>query len=165
MEYFFNEGKTVTIETEDGTAVELYMRFLKVKELPEYFQISEIEDEANMLARYFVLIQSKVEDEIDDNFSVHAVFNAFEKLNFSVPEDQAVSGGKVDINEARNFDIGFDFLISQGHSFSAIMEYTVPRYQYFIQAASNRMFGKPKKPDQMAFFSSMGIPVEHVQKG
>lgn len=162
MEDLFDDGKIVKIETEYGIGVKLYMRYLKVKELPEFFRIAVISDVSKRIAYYINMIESKVDEPID-YLSSDALFTVFENMNFSQPEDQGYGGEQGEIDNVKNFDITFDFLISQGHRFSDILEYTVPRYRYLLEAASNRVFGKKKKPDPLAFFSKMGIPVELAQ--
>lgn len=160
MEDFFNEGKTVRVDTGDGEGVDIYMRFLKVKEFPLFFRIAEIEDELTKLDLYVELIES-VTDYPIDSLPAEALFKAFEEMNFPVA-DGMEGRGRGEVNEVNNFDITFDFLISQGHRFDDIMEYPIPRYRSLCDAARDRVFGKKqkKKSDPFDYFSRMGIPVE-----
>lgn len=162
MEDLFSEGKVVRIETdgENGEAAERYMRFLKVKDLPEFFSIDEIEDEVEKLAAFIRMIEQRTEGELD-SLPSDTVFDAFINLNFgkAEPGEKKTSA---EINMVNNFANAFDFLISQGHSFSAIMEYTIPRYRHLMEAACTRLFGKkekPKKMDPLDAFRKLGIPI------
>ncbi len=161
MEDLFSEGKVVRIET-GGETVERYMRFLKVKDLPEFFSIDEIDDDVEKLAAFIELIERKTEGEID-SLASDAVFNAFINLNFgkAEPGEKKISG---ETDMTNNLASAFDFLISQGHSFSAITEYTVPRYRYLMEAACTRLFDKPEKPkkmDPLDAFRKLGFPIKH----
>ncbi len=168
MEDLFSEGKTVRIETADGDTVELYMRFLKVKELAEFYRIVAIEDDVEKLASYIAMIKGTVEvDELIDDLPFEAVFDAFEDLNFPVgANDDSPEQGTNDNTPLQNFTAEFDFMVSQGHAFDVIMEYPVPRYLYLLKAAMHRVFGKKDKPkvmDTLDAFRKLGIPVKNKQ--
>lgn len=163
MEDLFCEGKTVRLDTPDGE-VELYMRYLKVRELPELFRIIAIEDYDRKMIASIALVKRVA--EIDDlpHDALSAVFDAFKKMNLPDPagtgEEASDEASAVD-----NFTWAFDFMISQGHSIDTIMEYPLPRYRRLLEAATDRVFGKKKEQDPLTFFQKMGIPVEMTEQG
>ena len=165
MEDFFCEGKIVRIETDYGETVERYMRFLKVKEIPEFFRIDAIKDSLIRTDAFINMLDQKVEGEID-SLPSDALRDVFIDINFGKAEPGKKKTNDI-INITNNLVSSFDFLISQGHSFSAIMEYTLPRYRYLQEAACTRMFGKKEKPkvmDPLAAFRKLGIPIKRKTK-
>jgi hypothetical protein len=162
MDDLFGEGKTIRIDTKYGDTVERYIRFLKVKDLPKFFRIDALENKAERTASLIDMIEERVVGETD-SLPGDDLRDAFMDMNFgSAPTSETV-GAQGPVPLLHNLVRAFDFLISQGHSFSAIMEYPLPRYRLLIDAACNRVFGKKKKTDPFEFFSKMGIPVEARQ--
>ncbi len=166
MEDLFGEGKIIRIEAMYGDTVERYMRFLKVKELPEFYRINEIKDERERTLALIAMIKEKVEGEID-SLPANDIRDAFIDINFgSAPTSETV-GAQGPVPLLHNLVNAFDFLISQGHSFSAIMEYTLPRYRLLIDAACERVFGKkekPKKMDPLEAFQKLGFRIRRKSK-
>ncbi len=162
MEDLFGEGKVIRIETKYGDTVERYIRFLKVKDLPEFFRIDAMENEVERMAALIAMIKQRVRGEIR-SLPGDDLRDAFMDMNFGSAPTSLIPKESVGGDTLHNLISSFDFLISQGHSFSAIMEYTVPRYRHLMEAACNRVFGKkekPKKTDWLDTFTKMGIPVE-----
>jgi len=67
------------------------------------------------------------------------------------------------------FAQSLDFLISQGHGFADIMEYTLPQFHAFLDAASKRLSGNAKSgsgktkvdasDNPLAALQRLGIPI------
>jgi hypothetical protein len=92
------------------------------------------------------------------------LFSYFIEMNFN--EDIFTSKGKGE----ETFTTILDFLISQGHQMSDILEYTLPQLQLFVNAASDRITGGKTKQgddsekvidasdDPLSVFRAIGIP-------
>lgn len=167
MEDLFSEGKTVFIKADYGETVERFMRFLKVKELPEFYRINEIKDERERTLTFIAMIEKKVTGEID-SLPANKVRDAFIDMNFGSPAErekaEKKAGGNIDI--VNNLASAIGFLISQGHLSRDIMEYPLPRFRLYGDTASDRVYGKkeePKKMNPLDFFSKIGVPIRRKQ--
>lgn len=175
--------KKARVRFSDGD-VELTQRPMKVKELPEYLSISARKERGETEDRLFpdiiALINKTVVCEIPDivlalyensiSGALETVVDNFFELNFG----EVLSGlsglnrskGKRGRDVMGDIVTVFDFLISQGHTFSEIQEYTLPQFAAFQAAACARLsinMPKLKTPKQITpeqFFEKVGIPVE-----
>lgn len=165
MEDLFGEGKTVRIEAIYGDTVERYMRFLKVKELPEFYRINEIKDERERTLAFIAMIKQRVVGEID-SLPADDIRDAFVDMNFgkAEPGEKKTSD---EINIVNNLASAIGFLVSQGHSLSDIMEYPLPRFRLYGDTASDRVYGKKEKPtkmDPLDAFIKLGFPIKRKTK-
>lgn len=170
MEDLFGEGKTVFIKTDYGETAERYIRFLKVKELPEFYRINDIKDERERTLAFIAMIEKRVVGEIG-SLPGNDVRDAFIDMNFGSPAEREKTKKKTsgEINIVNNLASAIGFLISQGHSLSSIMEYPLPRFRLYGDTASDRVYGKaelslgkkeePKKMDPLTAFQKLGIPI------
>ena len=56
--------------------------------------------------------------------------------------------------------VAFDFLISQGHSYQDILEYTLPQVRLFQQVAVERLTGV-KREDPVKALTKAGVILKH----
>lgn len=59
----------------------------------------------------------------------------------------------------------FDFLISQGHRYDEIMEYTVKQFTDFLSTAQERLGIKKRPMDTAVAFTKLGIPIKPKPEG
>jgi hypothetical protein len=167
MEDLFGEGKAVFIKTDYGETAERFMRFLKVKELPEFYRINEIKDERERTLAFIAMIKEKVTGEID-SLPANDVRDAFIDMNFGSPaERDKKKVGAEDFLPVHNLASAIGFLVSQGHRLSDIMEYPLPRFRLYGDTASDRVYGKkekPKKMDPLDAFIKLGFPIKRKPK-
>ena len=112
MEDLFGEGKTVFIKTDYGETADIYMRFLKVKELPEFYRINDIKDERERTVAFIAMIKEKTREEIG-SLPANAVRDAFIDMNFGSPAErekaEKKASGETDIVD--NLASSFDFFV------------------------------------------------------
>lgn len=175
MEDFFSE-KILSVEDEDGEIVELKMRPLKVKEFPQIFRISAMQEkegaagengEMKILPFLIDLVAQTIDKDIEKlpSDALNEIISEFIELNFG-KEEQGKKEIKNTINDTDELAISFDFLIIQGHSFSDILNYTLPQLRIFQKVACDRLLGKktPKKMDPLEAFRKLGIPIKYKEK-
>lgn len=165
----------MTVSDVDGVGITLYMTPFTLREY-----IAFIEERDGLLFKYqdmelvikttkhlWDTIEAHVPGGVPESIPQAAMEDAFALLNFA-GEETVVSGKKRKSPEIENEDLLsylFDFLISQGHSRSEIMVYTMPEFIGYQTAASNRlnrMYGgeeegkKKTNKDPLA-----GIPIKN----
>ena len=87
MEDLFGEGKVVFIKTDYGETAERFIRFLKVKELPEFYRVNEIKDERERTIAFIAMIEKRVVGEIG-SLPANDVRDAFIDMNFGSPAER-----------------------------------------------------------------------------
>ncbi len=141
---FFIE-KTIVLELDGGETLRLFMRPLKVKEIPLTCRVSKMQQErlseAEQLPHLIQLVQETIDTNIEGlPFSVldHLVGVLFD-FNFS--DESNKKPKKRSVPAPSELAIAFDFLICQGHTFTDILEYTLPQVRLFQTVAAERIQG------------------------
>lgn len=162
----FGFEKRICIHDSKNNEVKFYMRPLKVKELGDINRIIELQEQeqwADVLPIIMQLISEAIIDvEIEDDWIVEELIEAFMRLNF---EDNLPDIKKKHIDKTDNREElakAIDFLLSQGHLYSDILEYTIPQLILFQNTAINRLFGKTKGKlkNPIDVLSKIGIPIQ-----
>ncbi len=158
----FFEEKVIKVVI-DGETILFFMRPLKVKEIIETLRISAMEKrlEGDIESKaHLAKLVSKTIDKSIDGLPVECVkeitdaFYDYNSLMDPKPGGQVKDKFRI-IKSA--LALNFDFLISQGHTMSDIMEYTIPQMELFRNAAMERMTGKVQG-DLVEIGKDMGIP-------
>ncbi len=157
----------------------LKMRPLKIRELKEVFRINVVAETGSVQTGLKPVSTTTFEELVDlvaltvtaepDNLlqtmfmfgeyvGLGRIIDEFIALNYS--DTKKAGGDKCTLAAA------IDSLINQGHSCEEIMEYTLPQFVAFQDAAIERleaMTGKKKKKatDPLEFFTKMGIPIDY----
>jgi len=147
----------------------LKMRPLKVRELKEVFRINELPPDAEDTYAVIVeLIAQTVTVEpgpanliqtmcmFAEYVELQKIIEVFIDLNYSAAKDTAADKGSL--------AQAIDSLINQGHNSAAILDYTLPQFAAYQQAAVDRMEAvsgkKKKKPaNPFDFFKSINVPI------
>lgn len=166
MNEFFSTKK-ITVEIEGQSPVTLIMYPLRMRQLPEFLDLLG----AGMEPAYTQEIINIIQDAVhmtDSEFeslpaaALETLVNIFIELSFP-PEGRVKLKGRdaKSCISANEYPVMLDFLISQGHIYSEIMEYTVPQFRAFVDAAVERLTGtKTEKKDPIAVLTSLGIPIK-----
>lgn len=81
-------------------------------------------------------------------------------IEYNFPKDVRRKSDNAGDLEDYDMARAVDFLINQGHLENGIMEYPLPRFRVYIEAASDRLTGKTKKKeDILSVFVKMGVPI------
>ncbi len=160
---FFDEYPIkVNIENQEPFVV--FMRPLKVKEITilnriAYLQAKDEADEqaAMMLVNLMVDTLNVTSEELPVG-ATPGLISYFIEYNFPKdkppdPKTEKKKSGEDDISEC------FDFLLTQGHKYSDIMEYHIPQFNKFVNVASARMGTKRKPLSPEDAFKELGIPM------
>jgi len=165
MEHYFSET-TIRIAPESGEEITLIMRPLKVKELPDLLRLearaASGDGEATIagFADFIDLVDGTVDGDIKalPTEALDGIIKAFDGLNFPAGAKKGKASKKP--FDEKEFARSIEFLISQGHAFSEIEEYTLPRFRLFVDLAIERLTAKPKKKvDPMEALAGLGIPM------
>ena len=166
MEDYFAET-TIRIEPEDGgQPTTLIMRPLKVKEIPSLLRLEAVADrdaaggDLSSFADFIELVDGTVDGDVKalHRDALDGIIKTFDDLNF--PEGVKRKPGDAKKFEEKEFARMVEYLIAQGHAFSEIEEYTLPRFRLFVELAGERLSGKPrKKVDPLEALKGLGIPV------
>ncbi len=167
-----------TQDTEETTSYTVFMRPIKVKDLSilnriVYLQEDNPEDvqAAGMLLE-LVTSTLHMESDILPIEATSKLISYFIEYNFpkevkKVKTDKEKAEDekrkKLPKKEPKNINglLGcFDFLISQGHIYSDIMEYSLPDFNDFVTTAAERLGIKKKPMDAVKAFQKLGIPVK-----
>lgn len=159
MENFYI-SKEIVIEIENPhSEIKLRMRPLKIHELPLYFSAIEESKKEGIIHLHLIhLLKNAIDKNIDELpiTILSDLLIELSNLSFSRNERNEV---------VKEWDTEFadmlDFLISQGHSYSDILEYTCPQFRRLLDAATNRILGKKKKKikNPLKLLTSLGVPV------
>ena len=186
MNTFFTE-RIIHIDLEGAERVTLTMRPLKIRELPGYLRCLKRLETNNSHSRATSLVAlhgrcpERIIPELIDIIAVTVdkslynlpsvalshIIDVFMDLNF--PESRDVPAGRLyrqnQKSKIRNLEDGafammLDFLISQGHRYADILEYTLPQFRQFIEASVERLTGiKKKKKEPLEALLGLGIPI------
>ena len=153
--------------SKDEAVLVLRMRPLKVKEIPLLLRLAGASratagDLAGFV-EFIDLLAGTVDGEIKGlhRDALDGLIGAFEKLNFpkGVEKPSAPDKPPKPFDE-KEFARQIEFLIHQGHSFSEIEDYTLPRLRLFVELATERLTGKiKKKVNPLDALRGLGIPV------
>ena len=88
------------------------------------------------------------------------LIDIFIKLNFGDIKEKDEQQKKREIVVPSKLAIAFDFLISQGHSYQDILEYTLPQVRLFQQVAVDRLTGV-KREDPVEALAKAGVKLKH----
>ena len=120
--------------------------------------------EMKILPALIDLVAQTIDREIESlpSDALNKIIDTFMELNFGKRE-QGAKKTKGTTDDTDELAIAFDFLIIQGHSFSDILEYTLPQLRIFQKVACDRLLGKkdPKKMDPLDAFKKLGFPIKH----
>lgn len=136
------------------------MRPLKIRDMPRILRIKSQED-------WIEIIQSSVDRGVRDlPFTVlPKLIDVFMKLNFpELSPCPCIRGTEKDGGSAaqRDFMRSLEFMIAQGHVYSEMLEYDLPQFRLFVEAAIERLTGektKTKKMDTREALKKLGIPI------
>lgn len=164
---FFSE-QAIVLELESGEALRAFMRPLKVKEIGLSCRITKLQeehaDEAEFMPHLIKLVEGTIDISIDalPMSTLKQIIDIFIDFNFGDGEKET----KVKTEAKKKIQTGqdvitrsFDFLIHQGHTFSDILEYTLPQVRMFQQAAIDRLTGV-KKVDPIAALTAAGVKLK-----
>lgn len=155
MDKFF-ETKKICVEkgSEKKTFI---MRPLKIGELKSYFDLIE-KSKSQIVPELILLVSGTITPSILD-LEIEAFSQIHEALiELSFPD---LKKRKNDIGEDVTFSDMVDFLLSQGHNYLQILDYTTLQFNQLIESAGNRLSGKKrkKKMNAMAALLKIGIPI------
>ncbi len=164
---FFNE-RFIVLELPDGQILRAFMRPLKVKEIGLACRVARLQEgeakEAEYLPHLIKLVEESIDIDINDlpMDALNHLIEVFIELNFGDAEEQQIRAQKAkqrDVIVASKLAIAFDFLIHQGHSFSDILEYTLPQVKLFQQVAVERLSGT-KRVDPVKALVNAGVKLK-----
>lgn len=155
MNQFF-ETKKIHVERNKEKKT-FTMRPLKIGELKLYFDLVE-KSKTQIVPELILLVSGTITPSILD-LEIETFTQIHEALiELSFPD---LKKKRNDIGEDVTFSDMVDFLISQGHIYSQILEYTTLQFNQLIESAGNRLSGKKrkKKMNAMSALLKIGIPV------
>lgn len=165
---FFSE-QAIVLELESGEALRAFMRPLKVKEIGLSCRITKLQeehaDEAEFMPHLIKLVEGTIDISIDalPMSTLKQIIDIFIDFNFGdVGADKKLNTKTKGRQDAarNNLAKSFDFLIHQGHSFSDILEYTLPQVKLFQDAAIDRLTGVKKSVDPIAALTAAGVKLK-----
>lgn len=169
LDKFFEE-REILVRYRDNASL-LVMRPLIVGQLKEVFRINELPKESDDTFRELIglvaltvtvlhgpanLMQTM--HMFGEYVELGKILDVFIDLNYSAAKETGVD--KCALAEA------IDSLINQGHNSEAILDYTLPQFIAYQEAACKRleaMSGKKKKtpPNPFEFFKGINVPVRY----
>ncbi|MCK5128154.1 MAG: hypothetical protein KAR42_18000 [candidate division Zixibacteria bacterium] len=167
----FFEELPIPINIEGGKNFMVFMRLLKVKEIPilnriVYMQERDPNSEqaAIMLISLAASTLNVSSDEVPVEASSGLVKNMI-SFNFpkkdEPPDDKPDDKPKKDKQKNKNGLVNcIDFLIANGHKYGDIMEYTVKVFDNFIVTIADRLGDKQKPTDPAEAFRKLGLKVK-----
>lgn len=165
------EELPIPINIEGGKDFMVFMRLLKVKEIPILNRIvymqerdKNSEQAAIMLISLAASTLNVSSDEVPIEASSGLVKNMI-SFNFpekkETPDDKPDDKPKKDKPKKKDGLINcIDFLISNGHNYGDIMEYPVRVYDHFIITIAERLGVKQKPVDPAEAFRKLGLKVK-----
>lgn len=158
MDRFFEE-KEIEIEVEGGGKLTLFMRPLKIREIPLAMRVSELREsgtEENEYLPYLIeLLENSISKEIRKfpSSTLNELIEIYIDFNFAKLE--SVKKNRKSVYES-DLAVMFDFLIQSGHSFGDIQEYTITQFKLFFDVAYHRVM-KIQKGNPKDILKKMGV--------
>ena len=167
MDGYFAE-KTIRIESEgEDDPVTLVMRPLKVKEIPLLLRLEAVANrdvsDLSSFADFIDLVDGTVDGDITvlPREALDGIIKTFDELNFPERMKRKPATPAKEKFDEKEFARMVEYLVAQGHAFSEIEEYTLPRFRLFVELAIERLSGKPKKRvEPLEALRGLGIPVK-----
>lgn len=165
VDEFFHE-QAIILELENGKTLRAFMRPMKVKEISIACRIQEMQKddiaESEYLPFFVQLVERAINIDIDSlpMSILEKLIDIFIKLNFGDIKEKDEQQKKREIVVPSKLAIAFDFLISQGHSYQDILEYTLPQVRLFQQVAVDRLTGV-KREDPVEALAKAGVKLKH----
>lgn len=167
----FFEELPIPINIEGGKNFVVFMRLLKVKEIPILNRIvymQERDPNSEQAAVMLILLAGSTLNLPIDEIPVEASSGLVKHMiSFNFPEkkkdpdDKTDDKSKKDTQKKKDGLVKcMDFLISNGHKYSDIMEYPVKIFDNFIITVAERLGCKPKVTDPAEAFRKLGLPVK-----
>lgn len=157
---FFDE-KPILISIPGFDTFTIFMRPLKVREIPLLNRITYLQekDPSDQQAALMLVLLAVSTTNVSKNDlpggAAGGLVRYFIEYNF--PKDENIEppsskkkGGMAEC---------FDFLISNGHIYSDIMDYPVKHFNKLVDVASIRLGLKKEPMDAVKAFGKLGIPV------
>ncbi len=163
MDAFF-EKRRIVVELQNGEKAELYMRPLLIRELPLTERVVELQEGGVDESEYWPLLIQLVENAVSDKLDIlpastlRDLVDVFLELNFG-EEKKGKTKKKKALPCPSQLARVFDFLISQGHRYKDILDYTLPQVQLLQQAAVERLTGV-KRVDPVEALTKAGVKVK-----
>jgi len=162
----FFEELPIPISTEDGESIIVFMRPLKVKEIPilnRIIYLQERDTNSEQAIKMLVLLaantlsvsNNEIPTEIHNELVQHMI-----EFNFPKKDDNPEKKPNNKQEEKDGLINCFDFLIANGHSYSDIMNYPVKIFNNFIIVTMERLGIKQKPIDPATAFRKLGLPVK-----
>ncbi|WKZ15431.1 MAG: hypothetical protein QY317_16165 [Candidatus Jettenia caeni] len=171
MDDFF-QNCTICIDINYGDASQghlhkLTMRPLKVRELPLFLKYLDKTKKGHDAVLDLIDIISLVVDKpLKDlpSLALSSIVTVFMELNFPEKDKQIGSRKNTDkVIEEGQFARMIDFLISQGHHYQDILDYTLPQFKQFTNTAIERLTGKRiEKKEPIDALTHLGIPIRRM---
>lgn len=171
MDTFFTE-QIIHIDLEGADRVTFTMRPLKIRELPGYLRCLKktrnyppLEgDKGGGIPELIDIIAVTVDKSLYDlpAAALSHIIDVFLDLNFHEGKEEKIRDQKSEIRNLEDGDFArmLDFLITRGHCYADILEYTLPQFRQFIEAAVERLTGvKKKKKEPLEALLGLGIPI------
>jgi hypothetical protein len=167
----FFEELPIPINIEGGESFIVFMRLLKVKEIPILNRIvymQERDPESQQAAVMLISLAASTLNVPSDEMPVEASSGLVKNMiNFNfpkkeeTPDDNPDDKPKKDKPKTKDGLINcMDFLIANGHTYHDIMEYPVKVFDNFIVTVAERIGLKQKMVDPAAAFRKLGLPVK-----
>lgn len=163
-EFFYEQ--VILLELIDGQVLRVFMRPMKVKEISIASRIAAMQkediSENEYLPFLIQLVERAVSIDIDSlpMATLEKLIDVFLDLNFGDEKTKEKDQKKREIIIPSKLAIAFDFLISQGHSYQDILEYTLPQVRLFQQVAVERLTGV-KREDPVKALTEAGVVLKH----
>jgi hypothetical protein len=160
---FFAE-KPIFIDLEDGNSFHVFMRPLRIKEISVLNRIIYLQEkdkdseQAGLMLMDLTVECLNVTDKDIPAAAMCGLVEYFIEYNFPKKNEDEPKTGPEKTNRNGIVDC-FDFLISNGHKNSDIMEYTIPRFNQYIEVVSERLGLKKKPVGAEEAFRKIGIPI------
>ncbi len=87
------------------------------------------------------------------------------EYNFPGINEEETTKKKVKEEDLRDLVFYIDFLVTQGHKVSDIMDYTINQFNDFVETACDRIGGHKKPMDPMTAFRKLGLPIRKKESG
>ncbi|MEE9356235.1 MAG: hypothetical protein V3U75_11650 [Methylococcaceae bacterium] len=166
----FFEELPIPINIEGGKSFLVFMRLLKVKEIPILNRIvymQERDPNSEQAAVMLISLAASTLNVSSDEVPIEASSGLVKNMiNFNFPEkekapDDNPDKPKKDKSKKKDGLINcIDFLISNGHNYGDIMEYPVRVFDHFIVTVAERLGVKQKPVDPAEAFRKLGLKVK-----
>ncbi len=170
MKKYFKE-KLIWVLDDDGERLEFFMRPIKIKELQLIRRVVDLTEEGKseefttpvllgLLRKTLSISTANIPIE-----TMEKLTNTLIEYNFPGINKDETAERKAKEEDKRDLVYYIDFLVTQGHRVSDIMDYTITQFNDLIRAACDRLSGHKKPMDPMAAFQKLGIPIKRKDNG